>query len=115
MKNILPSILPPEIEAQMTIHTILCPICKEYHSALKTDKLAICGSCRWEINHCNENNKETCFDCVNLTHHADINDLDNVKTTRRYGCWKGSRLVKAAKKLKMSQLGVKRYLRWKVV
>lgn len=114
MKNILPSNLPPEIESQMIIHTILCPICREYHSALKTDKLAICGSCRWDINYCHVKN-ENCFDCVNVTLRAHIDDLDNVKKTRHYGCWKGSRLVKAAKKLKMSRLDVKRYLRWKVV
>ena len=114
MRDILPSLLPPEIEVQMTIHTIKCPICKEYHPTFKSDKLAICGLCRWEINHCNENSKHTCFECVNLYHYSNINDLDNVKTIRRYGCWKGSRLAKATKKLKLSLLDVKIYLKWRV-
>lgn len=115
MNDILPSHLPPEIEAQMIIHTVKCPICREYHPLLKTDKMAICGSCKWDINYCNKKNDHTCFDCIELYHYANIHDLDKVKTVRRYGCWKGSRLVRASKKLRLSQLDVKKYLRWRNV
>ena len=115
MSNILHSNLPLEIEAQMSIHTVKCPICREYHSLLKTDTLSICGSCKWDINYCNKEKCHTCFDCIELYHYANINDLTNVKTVRRYGCWKGSRLVKASKKLRFSQIDVKKYLRWRVL
>ena len=43
-----------------------------------------------------------------------LNDLNNVKTIRRYGCWKGSRLAKATKKSKLSELDVKIYLKWRI-
>lgn len=107
-------LITPEIEKQMIIHAAKCPICKEYHSCLKTDKLAICGSCRLDIIYCNKENKKTCFDCINIFAYASIDNLYDAREVHRYGCVKGSRLAKLSKKLKLRPLDIKKYLRWRV-
>ncbi len=113
------TILTPEIEATMSYRVALCPICKEYCQFPKDDNLHICNSCKSDINYCNSKLGHSCFNCSNEYVYAEINEekgfnpFKNIKTRKYYGCWKGSRLFKACYKLKMAELEVKKYLRWR--
>lgn len=89
-----------------------CNICKNLFYEYKPPKTFICNSCRTYIKLCNEINKTTCENCYEIHIKTNIDNLYNTKETIKHGCGKGSKLIKLAKKHKLSKSDLAKLIRW---
>lgn len=98
-------------------NTAFCPICNEYD--LVSDKsinkpFFICAYCRDTFILCHDKNGITCHDCYREHVITDVKNPKKLKTTKRYSCRQGNKLVKLCEESGIDKTGCAKLLRWNV-